>query len=74
MMSPSSHHLGIYKSLQCHVLDNDKREQLPSNTPLEPIQQGCNVLYLIFDVMALALKHTYTLKQWHTVRTMFKKE
>ncbi len=33
--------------------------------------QGHDILYLIFNILALALKHTYTLKQWKIVWTIF---
>jgi len=36
-----------------------------------PLQQGRDILFLIFDIMSLALKHTYTLDRWKTVWTMF---
>jgi len=44
------------------------------NTPQDPITQGRDVLFLIFDIMSLALKHTYTLNRWKTVWTMFIKK
>jgi len=68
--SPSGRHLGIYKSLQRHVLEK-KNENQPSSTPPEGLTQGRDVLFLIFDVMSLALKHTYTLERWKTVWTIF---
>jgi len=71
--SPSGHHLGTYKSLQRHVKDKDNKNQ-PTQTTQELIMQGQDVLYLIFDIMALALKHTYTLKRWKIVWTIFIKK
>jgi len=68
--SPSGRHLGIYKSLQRHVVHKDDSTS-PPGTPQEPITQGRNVLYLIFDIMALALQHSYTLHRWKTVWTIF---
>jgi len=41
------------------------------STPPPPITQGRDVLYLVFDIMSLALKHTYTLNRWKTVWTIF---
>jgi len=69
--SPSGCHLGIYKSLQRHVLRKDDANQNQMNTPPDPITQGRDVLFLIFDIMSLALKHTYMLNCWKTVWTMF---
>jgi len=68
--SPSSRHLGIYKSLQRHVTDKDDHTQPPPATQ-ELITQGRDVLYLIFDRMGLALKHNYTLERWKIVWTIF---
>jgi len=68
---PSGCHLGIYKSLQQHILKTDDKDQIPPDNPNETIKQGRDALYLIFDVIALTLKHTYTLKQWHVIWTMF---
>jgi len=65
MTSPSGHHLGIYKSLQCHVKEKSDNA-LPTPTQ-DAISQGHNVPYVIFDIMNLALKHTHTLEQWKTV-------
>jgi len=59
--SPSGQHLGIYKSLQCHVLTKEEEEALPPEEAICPLKQGCDILFLIFDIMSLALKHTYTL-------------
>jgi len=69
--SPSGRHLGIYKSLQWHVLRKDDKEKTQPTNPPVLINQGRDVLYLIFDIMLLALQHTYTLNRWKTVWTMF---
>jgi len=61
--SPSGRHLGIYKSLRKHVREKPKKSnKTPDPTPPERIQQGRNILYLIFDIMSIALKHAYPLK------------
>jgi len=52
--SPSGRHLGIYKSLQCHFTEKENQNQPTPNTQ-EMIMQGCDVLYLIFDIMSLVL-------------------
>jgi len=59
--SPSGYHLGIYKSLQCHVISKEDQNSLLTQPTPDIITQGCDVLYLIFDIMSLALRHTYTL-------------
>jgi len=38
------------------------------------IQQGRDILYLIFDILTLTLHHSYMLEQWKTVWTMFIKK
>jgi len=71
--SPSGRHLGIYKTLQKNV------EKKKKNTPEESetddttglLRQGRDILFLIFDIMTLALKHTYPLQRWRNVWTMF---
>jgi len=35
------------------------------------LKQGRDVLFLIFDIMSLALQHTYPLQHWRTVWTLF---
>jgi len=70
MTSPSGRHLGIYKSLQKHLICKDENKQ-PLMTPPPPITQGRDVLYLVFDIMLLALQHTYTLNRWKTVWMIF---
>ncbi len=68
--SPSGCHLGIYKSLQRHLIDkDDKAHPTPPSQAL--LTQGRDVLYLIFDIMSLALRHSYTLERWKTVWTVF---
>jgi len=71
--SPSGRHLGIYKTLGKHVIKIDKnKEQTEQTTESKgPLKQGRDVLYLIFDVMALALKHAYPLLRWRQVWTIF---
>jgi len=47
---------------------------MDAETPLDHpglIKQGCNILFLIFDLMTLVLRHTYPLQQWQTIWTMF---
>jgi len=72
--SPSGRHLGIYKSLQCHVLSQEEKDNLPPTQAAEPLKEGRNVLFLIFDIMSLALLHTYMLDCWKTVWTVFIKK
>jgi len=59
--SPSGRHLGIYKSLQHHVLSQEEKDALSPTQSTAPLKEGCDVLFLIFDIMSLALLHTYTL-------------
>jgi len=72
--SPSGRHLGIYKSLRRHVKEKKKETDVMVTTPPDKLEQGRDVLYLIFDIMSLALQHTYTLERWKTVWTMFIKK
>jgi len=69
--SPSGRHLGIYKSLQRHVLTQEEKDALSPTQSAALIQQGHDVLFLIFDIMTIALLHTYTLERWKTVWTLF---
>ncbi len=71
--SPSGRHLGIYKSLGKHVIKKKKNNDTPPDTPEEtsPLKQGRDVLYLMFDLMALALTHAYPLQRWRKVWTLF---
>ncbi len=39
--------------------------------PLGALKQGRDILFLIFDIMSIAIKHTYPLQRWRTVWTMF---
>jgi len=69
--SPSGRHLGIYKSLQRHVVDKPKTDKKTNPPPPQRLQQGRDILYLIFDIMTLALRHNHTLERWKTVWTIF---
>jgi len=69
--SPSGRHLGIYKSLQWHVLTKEALEALSPTQSAAPLKQGRDVLFLIFDIMSLALLHTYTLNRWKMMWTLF---
>jgi len=73
--SLSGCHLGIYKTLQKHVKEQKKNnDNQPPEQPPQCIQQGHDVLCLIFDIMTLMLCHSYALNQWKTVWTMFIKK
>jgi len=80
---------GIKKWLECTItspirlplrdLQNAKKKknqtkQAAEETNSNRIQQGHNVLHLIFDIMSVALAHTYTLQWWHKVWTLFIKK
>jgi len=69
--SPLGHHLGIYRLLLCHVLNDTEQKKYQQQHPLDLIIQGQDVLHLVFDIMTLALHHTYMLEHWQTVWTMF---
>jgi len=69
--SPSGHHLGIYKSLLCHVLNDKDQKEYRKQHPSDLIIQGKDVLHLVFDIMTLALCHTYMLERWQKVWTIF---
>jgi len=58
---PSSCHLGIYKLLQCHVLSQEEKDAVLPTQSATPLKEGHDVLFLIFDIMSLALLHTYML-------------
>jgi len=62
--SPSGRHLGIYKSLGKHVVQKKKTNSTnPEPTQNnEAVKQGRDVLFLIFDIMTLAVKHAYPLQ------------
>jgi len=72
-MSPSGRHLGIYKTLGKHTIQTNKKNDQPGKTPEinGPLKHGHDVLYLIFDIMVLALKHAYPLQRWRQVWTIF---
>jgi len=76
MTSPLGQHLGIYKTLQKHMLkkkkgNQNKQDIVDEEEPTGILKQGRDILFLIFDIMSLAIKHTYPLQQWRTVWTMF---
>jgi len=52
-----------------------KKKNKPNKTEpqgtLGLIRQGHDVLFLIFDIMTITLKHTYPLQRWRNVWTMF---
>jgi len=60
--SPSGRHLGIYKSLGKHVVETKKNDI--DTEPLTGLNDGRDVLHIIFDLMSLALHHAYPLKRW----------
>jgi len=62
--------LGIYKTLAKHVITKDK-DAPPKPASEGGITQGQDVLFLIFDLMSIALIHTYLLKRWRQVWTIF---
>jgi len=77
--SPLGRHLGIYKTLQKHMLKQKKGSQNDQDNaeeeePMGMLKQGRDILFLIFDIMSIAIKHTYPLKRWRTVWTMFIKK
>jgi len=70
--SPSGRHLGIYKTLRKHVMEKPKTKRGdPEPNPPARIQQGRDILFIIFDIMLIALKHAYPLERWRTVWTIF---
>jgi len=70
--SPSGRHLGIYKTLQKHIVQKKKSDNADNNpVTTDALTQGRDVLFLIFDIMTIALKHTYPLQCWRNVWTMF---
>jgi len=65
--SPSGRHLGIYKTLLKHVVQKKKANETepdPATANINPgiLKQGRDILYLVFDIMTIALQHTYLLK------------
>jgi len=75
-MSPSGRHLGIYKTLGKHTIQPDKKNERSGTAPepTGPLKQGRDVLYLIFSIMGIALKHAYPLQRWRQVWTIFIKK
>jgi len=70
--SPSGQHLGIYKMLQKHIVQQKKSDKADNNPETTAtLTQGHDVLFLIFDIMTIALKHTYPLQRWRNIWTMF---
>jgi len=71
--SPSGRHLGIYKTLGKHLVRKKQSNELEPSADNEtgPLKQGRDILYLVFDIMALALKHAYPLQRWRQVWTIF---
>jgi len=62
--SPSRRHLGIYKTLGKHIVQTKKKNDQQTNTTklMGPLKQGHDILYLVFDIMAIALRHAYPLQ------------
>jgi len=59
--------LGFTKPLLKHVVikkNNNKQEPDPETDDGNPglLKQGHDILYLVFDIMTIALQHTYLLK------------
>jgi len=69
-MSPSGHHLGIYKSLAKHFPPPKDKNAPETAEPPNPIQCGNNILKLLITMMELAVKHTYTYKRWKVIWTL----
>jgi len=75
--SPSGCHLGIYKALGKHVVKEktDTHTESTETPTISPaIKQGHDILYTIFDIMLLAIRHEYPLQWWKTVWTLFIKK
>jgi len=53
------------------MLTKDEEKALTPHELMSPLKQGCNVLFLICDIISLAFTHTYTLNQWKTVWAIF---
>jgi len=62
--SPSGRHLGIYKTLQKHVAKKKKNtnDESEDDDTTGLLWQGRDILFLIFDIMTITLKHTYPLQ------------
>jgi len=63
--------------LQKHTVQQKKKapsadDNIPETTAT--LKQGHNVLFMIFDIMNIALKHTYPLQPWCNIWTMFIKK
>jgi len=71
--SPSGCHLGIHKSLGKHVIKKKKAKETVEETPptQDRTEQGRDILYMIFDIMSIALANAYPLEQWCKVWTLF---
>jgi len=56
-----------------HTIQPNKKNTQSGKTPdtTGPLKQGRNILYLIFDIMQIALKHAYALQRWRQVWTIF---
>jgi len=63
MTSPSGCHLGIYKSLLI-----DKHMEKPGGPP-QP--RGIDIMYDIFWLLVLAVKHTHTFHRWRMIWNMY---
>jgi len=63
--SPSSHHLGIYKSLL--------KDFPPSNLPpdYQPQTHGIDIMRMLFCLLQLAVKHTYVYSRWKVIWNMY---
>jgi len=61
--SPSGRHLGVYKSLL-----KDKHNKKPGEIP-KP--KGIDIMYDIFRMLVLAVKHTHTFNRWRTIWNMY---
>jgi len=61
--SPSGRHLGVYKSLL-----KDKHNEKPGEIP-KP--KGIDIMYDIFRMLVLAVKHTHTFNHWRTIWNMY---
>jgi len=53
------------------VIKNPKNDTASTEDTHEGIKQGRDILYLIFNIMSLAVRHTYPLKCWRIVWMIF---
>jgi len=60
--SPSSRHLGIYKSLLKDVHTGNEKQ---------PTTKGINIMWMIFQMLKLAAKHTHSFQRWCMIWNMF---